>query len=465
MFRAIWDALPIARRLPILAGVMVFVAAVATTQIATKALEVEFQREAARLGAVYLDGLATALMEPVRARDEAAIAATLERALGFQQGIREQRLLVLLPGAEQPIAAGSGESGPPAALRPWSLAPDGRTAWAQRQLPMPHGEQTMIAALLDFSDSVARRRQLDWILAGLDLLLATLGGVLAALLTRRALSPVLAITAAIDRAGGGQFAALPVAASNMRGGTEAARLQGALNLMMARLAEREQLAARLAERERAAELGELAATVAHEVRNPLAGMLTAIGSARRFGEDRAVRDESLELVERGLRQIQRVVDETLASYRGTIEIRPLEQRDLEDLRQLLQPEALRRGVALDFTGRLAAPFATDAIPVRQALLNLLLNAVQASPAGGVVLLAIGEEAGGVLRLEISNDGPGLPERQRRQLRGEDGGGTGLGLAVVMRAVARLDGDIAVSSEPGGMTRVTLRLPARVSATA
>ena len=300
-------------------------------------------------------------------------------------------------------------------------------------------------------------------LMALDLLLATLGGIIAALLTRRALSPVLAITAAIDRAGEGQFVPLPVPAAGMHGGTEAARLQGALNLMMARLAEREQLASRLAERERAAELGELAATVAHEVRNPLAGMLTAIGSARRFGEDRAVRDESLELVERGLRQIQRVVDETLASYRGTIEIRPLEQRDLEDLRQLLQPEALRRGVSLDFTGALEAPFATDAIPVRQALLNLLLNALQASPAGGVVLLSIQEGAGGVLQLEISNDGPGLTERQRRPWRGEDGPGTGLGLALVMRAVARLDGDIAVSSEPGGMTRVTLRLPARVAA--
>ena len=363
--------------------------------------------------------------------------------------------------AFEDVAAGVAEAGIPPATMPWSMASDGRTAWAQRRLPTPPGQETTIAALLDFSDSIARRARLDWMLLALDLLLATLAGALAAWITRRALTPLLAITAAIDLAGEGRFALLPATASGMPGGSEAARLQGAFNLMMARLAEREQLAARLAERERAAQLGELAATVAHEVRNPLAGMLTAISSARRFGEDRTAREESLDLVERGLRQIQRVVDDTLSSYRGTVEMRPLEQRDLEDLRQLLHPEALRRGIALNFAGALAAPFPTDAIPVRQALLNLLLNAVQASPHGGVVLLSIAEEPGGVLRLEVTNDGSGLPERQRRQLRGEGSAGPGLGLAVVMRELARLDGGIAVTSEPGRLTRVTLRLPARV----
>jgi two-component system, OmpR family, sensor kinase len=460
MIRAIWDAQPIARRLPILAGVMVFAAAVTTTQLATRALEVEFEREAARLGEVYLDGLSAALAEPVSARDEAAIAAALQRALGFQQGIREQRLMVTLPGASRPIAAGAAEPLAPPTAGGWSLSADGRTAWAQRPLAMPSGPATMIAAQLDFSDSVARRARLGWALLGLDVLLAALAGALAALVTRRALSPVLAITSALDRAGEGRFAPLPPAAPG--GGSEAARLVDALNLMMARLGEREQLAARLAERERAAQLGELAATVAHEVRNPLAGMLTAIGSARRFGEDRAVREESLDLLERGLRQLQRVVDGTLSSYRGTVEIRPLEQRDVEDLRELLKPEATRRGVALDVIGALTAPFPTDAIPVRQALLNLLLNAVQASPAGGVVQLALAEEPGGMLRLEVTNDGPGLPERQRRQLRGEDQAGPGLGLAVVMRELARLDGEITVTSEPERGTRVMLRLPARAA---
>jgi len=459
MLRTAWNTLPIALRLPLLAGLMVFAAAVTTTQVATRALEAEFPTDAAWLGEIYLDGLLAALLEPVRQQDEAVIAAVLQRALGFQAGIRERRLIVLLPGASQPIAVGAAEPVVPPGAAAWIPAEDGRTAWAQRPLALPGGQVATIAAQLDFTDSIARRSRLRWLLLGLDVLLAALAGGVAALVTRRALTPLLAITSALDHAGEGRFVPLPAATP----GTEAARLVGALNLMMARLGEREQLAARLAERERADQLGELAATVAHEVRNPLAGMLTAIGSARHFGEDRAVREESLDLVERGLRQVQRVVDSTLSSYRGTVEIRPLEQKDLEDLRRLLQPEAARRGVVLDLLGRLEAPFPTDAIPVRQALLNLLLNAVQASPRGSTVRFSIAEEPPGILRLEVANTGPGLPERQRRQLDGADGAGPGLGLAVVMRELARLDGEISVNSDPGGTTRVTLRLPARAAA--
>jgi signal transduction histidine kinase len=230
--------------------------------------------------------------------------------------------------------------------------------------------------------------------------------------------------------------------------------------MMARLDEREQLARRLAERDRAAELGELAATVAHEVRNPLAGMLTAIESVRRFGDDAQARGESVDLLERGLRQIQRVVDGTLSAYRGTTEVRPLDQADIDDVLRLLAPEATARRVKLHREGRLDAPFATDAVPVRQALLNLLLNAVQATPRGGSVGLRIGGTGDGRLLIEIEDQGGGLPEAQRRRLEGVEARGPGLGLTVVMRELARLDGEIGVTSEPGRATRITIRLPPR-----
>jgi signal transduction histidine kinase len=465
MIVRLWNSTPIALQMPLLAGVAVFVAAVATTQVATLALGREAVRDAARLGAVYLDGLSASLAEPLRRGDAAALRAAMQDAMRFQEGIRERRLEVALPDAAGLVAIGAE----PAAARPspvsldrpgiaWQPAPDGRTAWAQRALALPDGRTAILAAELDFGEAVDRRERLArWLLA-LDFALAAIAGLVAALLARRALAPLLAVLGVIGRAGGGDFA--PASGAPVPAGTEAARLVAALELMMARLEERERLAQRLAERDRAAELGELAATVAHEVRNPLAGMLTAIDSARRFGADAQARGESLDLLERGLRQIRRVVDDTLSAYRGTVEERPLDQADIDDVLRLLMPEANARRVSLRREGALDAPFPTDAVPVRQALLNLLLNAVQASPRGGSVRLRIGHEADGRLLIEVEDQGGGLPEAHRRRLEGADASGPGLGLSVVMRELARLDGEIGVASEPGRATRITIRLPPR-----
>ncbi len=465
MILKLWNTTPIARQMPILVGASVFVAAVATTQLATFMLGREAGRDAARLGAVYLDGLSAALAEPLRLGDRDALLAALQRSMSFQEGIRERRLEVALPDAGPAVVIGRESSathpspvsrGQPGIV--WQAAPDGRTAWAQRAFALPDGRAAILAAELDFGEALDRRQRLARWLLLLDMALAAAAGLVAAMLARRALRPLLAVLRVIGRAGAGDFSHAP--AGTAPAGTEAARLLGALDLMMARLDERERLARRLAERDRAAELGELAATVAHEVRNPLAGMLTAVDSARRFGADAAARGESLDLLERGLRQVQRVVDHTLSAYRGTLELRRLEQADLEDVLRLLTPEAAGRRVALHLDGALAAPFPTDAVPVRQALLNLLLNAVQATPRGGTVRLRVDCDAEGRLVIDIEDQGGGLPEARRRQLEGAQADGTGLGLAVVVRELARLDGEIGVQTQPGRATRITIRLPPR-----
>jgi signal transduction histidine kinase len=229
-------------------------------------------------------------------------------------------------------------------------------------------------------------------------------------------------------------------------------------IMLARLAEREELATKLAERERAALLGELAATIAHEVRNPLAGMLTAIGSLRRFGGAEEERARACDLLERGLRQIERVVQATLETHRGPPEPRPLSASDFQDLEALLRPEAVRRGVTLRMEVRLAQPFPTDALVTRQALLNLLLNALAATPPGGAVQLTVEEIEAEGLRITVSDEGPGLPDSARRQLSGEPRRGPGLGLAVVMTQIGQLEGRIEVDATPGQATRIVVHLP-------
>jgi len=456
--------LPLATRLPLIAGACAFLAAVLTTQIAVRALSSDAEAQAARLGQVYLDGLAAAVLPALSEGDGLALESALARALGFQQGVRERRLVVARPDgtllaeaglpedAAFPVPLGRGIRGDA-----WLRGPGGETVWAQRSLPEAGG--AVIAAKLDFSAAVERRRRLELGLLGLDLLLGGLAALVAALLMRRALSPFVALAGGLDRAGAGDFAPLP-AALRPAPHTEAGRLADAFDLMAARLTERERLAAQLAEQEQAAVLGRLAATVAHEVRNPLAGMLTAIDTARRFGADAEARAEALGLVERGLRQIEGVVQATLAMHRGEATARPLAPRDLDDLRLLLAPEARRRGVALDWQVALGAPFLTDALPVRQALLNLLLNAVAASPAGGRVRFAARVEQGGELLVEVVDEGAGLPPEARDRLHGAGAAGQGLGLGVVMAQLGRLDGRIAVESAPGRGTVIAIRLPPR-----
>lgn len=453
-------ALPLATRLPLMAGAVAFLAAITTTQVAVRALSAEAEREAARLGEVYLDGLAAAVLPALTAGDTVALAATLERALGFQQGVRERRLVVTRPDGTLLAEAGLPEDGAfPAPFSrgatgdAWERGPGGQTAWAQRSLP-----GAILAAKLDFAGAAARRQRLGLGLLGLDILLGGLAALVAGLLTRRALQPFLVVAGALDRAGAGDFAPIP-AAARPAPRTEAGRLADAFDLMAARLTERERLAAQLAEQERAAVLGRLAATVAHEVRNPLAGMLTAIETARRFGKDAAVRAEALGLLERGLRQIEAVVQATLAQHRAEA-ARPLARADLEDLRVLLAPEARRRGVRLAWDVALAAPFPTDALPVRQALLNLLLNAVAASPAGAEVSFAARRLPGGDLLIEVADQGAGLPAEERARLDGGAEGGRGLGLGVVMAQLGRLDGGIEVDSAPGSGTVIRIHLPPR-----
>lgn len=470
-------SLPAAWRIPLLAGVAAFLVALTTGQVVLTGMARQLDREAERLGLVYLDGLSAAVLPALGTGDRAALAAVLERALGFQDGVPERRILVATPEGE--VLAGVGEQAPawpPPFARgirgaAWELDAADDAAWAQRPILDAAGRQVaLVAAKLDLAVQAGHRRRLEWALLGIAAALAGLGAGIAALASRRALRPLLRVTQALDRAGAGDLAPIP-AAELSPAGTEAGRVAAAFNGMAARLAERERLQARLAERERAALLGRLVATVAHEVRNPLAGMLTAVETARDFGDDRAEREEALEVLERGLQQVEAVVSSALALYRDDGPPRPLSAADLDDLRALVGPAARQGGVALDWDVELPAGFPTHAAQLRQAALNLLLNAIAATPPGGRVALEARPGAAGELVLAIADDGPGLPPEARRRLlgtaepAGEDGAADpGLGLDIVRHLAGRLGARLAVEGRGAGRgTRVLLSLPAAEAA--
>lgn len=204
--------------------------------------------------------------------------------------------------------------------------------------------------------------------------------------------------------------------------------------------------------ERLAAVGRLSAGIAHEINNPLGGMLTAIKTWQRHGGGDPMADQTLSLLERGLTQIRHTVAALLVETK--IQDRPFEPADIDDLLILVEAEAHARTVRVTVEGGLTAPLPLPATLLRQILLNLMLNAIAAAEEGGAVRLTV-TAAGGMLRLSVRNDGQHIPDAQMAYLfepfatgRAK---GHGLGLWVVYQIVRQLNGGLTVDSEPGCTT--------------
>jgi len=222
--------------------------------------------------------------------------------------------------------------------------------------------------------------------------------------------------------------------------------------MVADLRHKQELETQMLASERLAAVGRLSAGIAHEINNPLGGMLTAIKTYQRHGCGDDLATQTLTLLERGLMQIRNTVAALLVETKT--QDRPFEPADIDDLLILVEPKAHERSVRIEQNNRLTDPLPLPATLIRQILLNLLLNAIEHASENGLVRLGINAEEG-MLRFSVCNDGQHIPEEQMAYLfepfATSRAKGHGLGLWVVYQIVRQLNGGLTVDSEPGCTT--------------
>jgi signal transduction histidine kinase len=238
------------------------------------------------------------------------------------------------------------------------------------------------------------------------------------------------------------------------------------------LEEKVKLERQLAARERLATLGQMAATVAHEVRNPLSS-IKSIAQVMREDEEigrRYARD--LDLITGEVDRLSRSVTQLLSFSRpGMVAAPPGRLSEIiSGVMTFARTEADGRRVECRLEIDLPIDGNTGGA-LKEILLNLVLNAIQAAPIGGHIELEGDATSKSTLRIAVSDDGPGIPESEREQVFEPffttKQRGTGLGLAIVKRRIRDLDGSISVMSplKDGRGTRFEISLPVNVDGSA
>jgi signal transduction histidine kinase len=293
--------------------------------------------------------------------------------------------------------------------------------------------------------------------AGLVALVLMLGNsIMTALYVETLIRPILNLNQTMKRAGEGD---LTVRAPTRRG-DEVAELADVFNRMMVELEtarEREELQrAQLAQTEKMVAVGTLAAGVAHEVNNPLSGVLASIENMRDNPDDEEMRDRYLQLIADGLRRIERTVA-NLLNFARPREIK-LERtsinHNLRHVVELVGYQLRAAGVEVEMDlDESATTVEADHFQMEQLFLNLVLNALDAMREGGKLYLRTRVRGGKVIA-EVRDTGHGIPAGVRDRIfdpfftTRETGEGTGLGLAVSGSIVAAHGGSIELESTVG-----------------
>lgn len=240
---------------------------------------------------------------------------------------------------------------------------------------------------------------------------------------------------------------------------ELGRLFEAYNQLLADLKTKQALEMRMVQADRLAALGQLAAGIAHEINNPLSGMLTAIDTLKCHSDTSPLTKKTISLIERGLTQIKETVAALLVESR--MKSRNLTPQDIEDVLTLISPMSGKKALHIAWHNSLSGEVALPATFIRQILINLLLNAIKAASQQGEVACDLGIEDD-KLCIAVSNNGKMLNPEQISHLfepfSSLSEGGHGLGLWVTYQIVNQLGGAITVTRKPDEHMNFTVNIP-------
>jgi signal transduction histidine kinase len=249
---------------------------------------------------------------------------------------------------------------------------------------------------------------------------------------------------------------------------EFGQLGGAFNEMASSLKEH------MAERQRAeqmAVLGRLSAGLAHEIKNPLAGIKVAMEI---LAAEESMTEENRDVARKVREEVGRV--EALMRSFLTFARPPRPQPAEVDVNILIasclslygrdprlrpdHPRAVRLVRELEDV----PPVVADPSQLEQVLVNLFMNAMDAMPQGGTLRVRTAADGDGMVRIEVADTGKGVPPENREKIFEPffttKGKGTGLGLAISRQLVEQQSGTLRISDNPGGGAAFTVRVPAR-----